>query len=127
MDMRSSARMASNKPWNSKETGRPARRPFLVVRRQAKPRSIGTTCREVAALCVSAWPVLRFLLTPLAVTAGAVSIWRLGADPGWTNGFFIAQGFLSHWQVWLAAAIGTQLLAFGLNRWVPAPARKQEA
>ena len=79
----------------------------------------------MAALCGSAWPVLRFLLTPLAAIAGALSIWRLGTDPGWTNGFFIAQGFLSHWQVWLAAAIGIQVLAFGLNRWVPAPARKQ--
>lgn len=120
-------RVASNETWKSKETGRPIGRPFLVVRRQAAPRRSGATCREMAALWESAWPVLRFLLTPLAAIAGALGIWRLGTDPGWTNGFFIAQGFLSHWQVWLAAAIGIQVLAFGLNRWVPAPARKQRA
>lgn len=123
--MTSSARIASTEPWKGKEAGRPIGRPFLVARRQADPRRIEAACQEVATLFGTAWPVLRFLLTPLAVAAGAVSIWRLGTDPGWTNGFFIAQGFLSHWQVWLAAAIGIQVLAFRLNRWIPAPARKQ--
>ena len=123
--MGNSARIASNESWKSKETGRRIGRPFLVPRRKPAPRRIEAACREVATLFGTAWPVGRFLLTPLAVTAGVVSIWRLGTDPGWTNGFFIAQGFLSHWQVWLAAAIGIQVLAFSLNRLVPEPARKQ--
>jgi len=122
--MRNSARIPSDETWKSKEAGRPISRPFLVIRPKAAPHRIELTYRKLATLVGTAWPVVRFLLTPVAVAAGAVGIWRLGTDPGWTNGFFIAQGFLSHWQVWLAAAIGIQLLAFGLNRWVPAPARR---
>jgi hypothetical protein len=55
------------------------------------------------------------LLTPVAATAGALAAWRFGAEAGWTNTFFIATGFLSHWQVWCAFAIGLQICACGLN------------
>ncbi len=56
------------------------------------------------------------LLTPVAVVAGGLGAWRFGADTGWTNTFFIADGLLSHWQVWCAFAIGLQASSYALKR-----------
>ena len=56
-------------------------------------------------------------LTLTAVIAGALGGWRLGADPGWTRDFFIADGVLSHYQTWFAVAIAAQTSALILNRW----------
>ncbi|MEO8126885.1 MAG: hypothetical protein ABJF23_14705 [Bryobacteraceae bacterium] len=56
-------------------------------------------------------PMFRYLLKPVALLAYVLSVWRLGADLGWTGQFFISHGLLSHWQVWLAFAIATQLTA----------------
>lgn len=58
------------------------------------------------------------VLTPVAVLAGVLGIWRLGADPGRTKNFFIANGLLSHYQLCFGVAIGAQTSAFILNRWV---------
>jgi len=73
--------------------------------------------------------VLVVLPAPVTVLAGALGCWRFGADPGWTNHFFIASGFLSHWQAWFAVAIGVQASSRGLNRWMavqnPRPKRFQ--
>ena len=62
--------------------------------------------------------MLAALLTPVAVLAWALGAWRFGADPGWTTQFFIANGLLSHWQVWFAVAIGMHVSARSLNRWL---------
>ena len=68
---------------------------------------------------ISRWlSMLAAMLTPLAVVVGALGVWRLGADPGWTSDFFIAHGLLSHWQVWFAAAIIVRVSSRGLNRWL---------
>ena len=61
-------------------------------------------------------PVLGFLMTPFALTGYVLAFWRLGADMNWLGEFFITKGLLSRWQVWLALAIATQLLANQLNR-----------
>ena|SRR5688500_16982194 len=61
-------------------------------------------------------PVLGFLMTPFALTGYVLAFWRLGADLNWLGEFFITKGLLSRWQVWLAIAIATQLLANQLNR-----------
>lgn len=58
------------------------------------------------------------VLTLLAVLAGALGVWRLGADPGWTGPFFLAAGLFSRYQLWFAVALGAQTSAFILNRWV---------
>jgi hypothetical protein len=58
------------------------------------------------------------LLAPVAVLAAALGAWRFGADPGWTNHFFIAKGLLSHWQAWFAVAIGVHTCSRSLNRWL---------
>jgi hypothetical protein len=60
--------------------------------------------------------LLGLLLTPVAVAAGALSGWRFGVDAGWTSAFFVADGMLSHWQVWFALAISAQSGAYMLSR-----------
>ncbi|HYZ84606.1 MAG TPA: hypothetical protein VE621_09395 [Bryobacteraceae bacterium] len=61
-------------------------------------------------------PIFRSLLTPVAVVAYALAFWRMGADLNLTGEFFIARGLLSHWQVWLALGIGTQITGATLER-----------
>ena len=41
-----------------------------------------------------------------------MGLWRLTADLNWTDTFPISTGFFSHWQVWIALAIG---LKFGAS------------
>ncbi len=66
----------------------------------------------------AALSILAALLTPAAVLAGALGAWRIGADPGWTTGFFITNGLLSHWQAWFALAVGVQVSARRLSKWL---------
>jgi hypothetical protein len=61
-------------------------------------------------------PVLGQLMTPVALVGYVLALWRLGADLNWLDEFFIHQGLFSRWQVWLAIAIATHLLANHLNR-----------
>jgi hypothetical protein len=67
--------------------------------------------------------LLGLLMTPIAVAAGGVAAWRFGADAGWTGSFFIAGGFLSHWQVWCAFAISAEACAYMLIRANPGRVR----
>jgi hypothetical protein len=62
-------------------------------------------------------PLLHYLLTPIASVGYVLAGWRLGADLNWTDEFFIPSGILSHWQVWLALAIATQVAAAHLARY----------
>jgi hypothetical protein len=57
------------------------------------------------------------LMTPAALMAGVLGVWRIGADLKWTSGFAIASGLFSHWQVWLGVAFVLQLCAHILNRY----------
>jgi hypothetical protein len=66
------------------------------------------------------------LLTPAAVMAFVLSMWRLGNDIGFTRSFAIHTGIFSHWQVWLAMSIVIQFLAVVLNRYGKPPAEVQE-
>lgn len=56
-------------------------------------------------------------LTPAAVVAMLLAVWRIAADLNWTNSFAIPSGLFSHWQVWLAGAVLLQLCARTLNRY----------
>src|SRR3954449_11202034 len=56
-------------------------------------------------------PLFRYLLKPVALLAYVLAGWRMGADMNWTGEFFISKGLFSHWQVWLALAIATQVTA----------------
>jgi hypothetical protein len=57
------------------------------------------------------------LLTPAAVLAAVFGLWRIASDMNWTGSFAIPQGFFSHWQVWLGAALALQVCAHLLNRY----------
>jgi len=61
------------------------------------------------------------LLTPTAVVASALALWRIAADLNWTNSFAIPSGLFSHWQVWLGAAGLLQLCSILLNRYGRGP------
>ena len=68
---------------------------------------------------ISRWlSMVAAVLTPLAVLAGTLGVWRLAADPGWTSRFFIASGLLSHCQVWFTVAIAVGASSRGLNKWL---------
>jgi len=56
-------------------------------------------------------------LTPGAVMAAALGIWRLAEDPHWASDFAIRNGILSHWQVWFAFAAILQTGSHFLNRY----------
>ena len=57
------------------------------------------------------------LLTPAAVLAAILAMWRLAADLKWTSSFAIPTGLFSHWQVWLGCAVFLQLCSRALNRY----------
>jgi hypothetical protein len=57
------------------------------------------------------------LLTPAAVGASILGLWRIAADLKWAGDFAIPSGFFSHWQVWLAAAALLQLCSRVLSRY----------
>ena len=58
------------------------------------------------------------LLTLGSVNCLILGLWRLGVDFGWTGDFPFPEGaFLSHWQVWLVAALLIEVGAFRLNRY----------
>jgi len=67
------------------------------------------------------------LMTPIALMAWALGIWRLAAGMKWTGEFAITQGFFSHWQVWCAVAIVVQFAAFLLSRLAGSPDKSQDA
>jgi hypothetical protein len=61
--------------------------------------------------------VLVALLTPAAVLAFAMGIWRVCTDLGWAGAFLIDEGFFSHWQVWIALSVGLKMLSSTLIAW----------
>ena len=61
--------------------------------------------------------VLVALLTPAAVLALVMGLWRVGTDLGWADAFLITGGFFSHWQVWIALSIGLKMLSSTLIAW----------
>ena len=68
--------------------------------------------RRTVATSAQAADVLVALVTPSALVASVMGLWRLTADLGWTESFPISAGFFSHWIVWIALAIG---LKFGAS------------
>jgi len=57
------------------------------------------------------------LLTPAALMASVLAVWRIAADLNFASSFAIPSGLFSHWQVWLGAAIALQLCSRMLNRY----------
>jgi len=61
--------------------------------------------------------ILVALLTPASLVAFVMGLWRVSADLDWAGAFPITQGFFSHWQVWIALAIGLKMLSSSLLAW----------
>jgi hypothetical protein len=61
--------------------------------------------------------ILVALLTPAAMVAFVMGLWRVSMDLDWAGAFPIASGFFSHWQVWIALAIGLKMLSSSLLAW----------
>ncbi len=57
------------------------------------------------------------LLTPIAALAFVLACWRIAADLNWTGSFAFPNGFFSHWQIWMGAAVLIQLCSRVLNRY----------
>ena len=87
----------------------------LEARTTVQIRLMTSRCELPFQACASMSAVM---LKPVAVLAGTLGAWRLAADFGWTNGFFIADGLLARYQVWLVIAISAQTSALILNRLV---------
>ena len=60
------------------------------------------------------------LLTMASISCAALGLWRVGADLDWTGGFVFSQGLLSHWQVWIGAAVAIQYISWRLSRYARA-------
>lgn len=65
---------------------------------------------------------LASLLTPAAVMACVLTLWRLAADLSFTGQFPITDGLFSHWQVWVTVAATLAFSAILLNRYGKADA-----
>jgi hypothetical protein len=70
--------------------------------------------------------ILVALLTPAAVLALVMAIWRLCADLGWAGAFLISDGFFSHWQVWLASSVALKMISSTLIAWGSRTAKLSE-
>ncbi|MBZ5725586.1 MAG: hypothetical protein LAP87_11365 [Acidobacteriia bacterium] len=77
-----------------------------TVKSQAKRRSK----RRVALAAAG-------LLTPGAVLAAVLGLWRIAADLDWAGSFAIPSGPFSHWQTWMGTAVGLQAGARVLTRY----------
>ena len=51
------------------------------------------------------------LLTPAALMACSLGLWRIAADLDWTGDFAIGSGLFSHWQVWIVSAVALQIFS----------------
>ncbi|HZU24664.1 MAG TPA: hypothetical protein VFA04_04030 [Bryobacteraceae bacterium] len=71
---------------------------------------------QATALSRSVASLIAFTLRPIAVAVLACGMWRLGIDLGWTQDFFVSQGLLSHWQVWIAMSLALYFAAGFLSR-----------
>jgi hypothetical protein len=74
----------------------------LVTRRPGKNSRIATLAAS--------------LLTLVSLICASLGMWRIGADLGWAGDFVFGAGFLSHWQVWIGAAIAIQYAGWRLTR-----------
>ena len=75
----------------------PKKNNVVPMRRDRVEREVVTTHEIAAGAASLLWPVVSMVF--------ALALWRLGQDLGLTASFFIQEGPLSHWQVWLALAV----------------------
>jgi len=78
---------------------------------------MGPALRRTLDLSRQLAAVAAALLTPAALMALALGIWRLASDLNMAGEFAISGGLFSHWQVWIAVAGLLQACASILNRY----------
>ncbi len=71
--------------------------------------------------------LLASLLTLIAVSFGVLGLWRLCEDLGFAGDFVFADGLLSHWQIWVAAAAATQYSSWRLTQYSRIQKEEDEA
>src|SRR5580704_7218819 len=86
---------------------------MLVRIRFGKGSKVGRKRRKNRRVAMA----LATFLTPAAVMAAVLGVWRLAEDPHWASDFAIRQGLFSHWQVWFAFAGMLQTGSYVLNRY----------
>jgi hypothetical protein len=59
--------------------------------------------------------VTAYLLSLTSISCASFGVWRIGDDLGWTGAFVFKDGAMSHWQVWIGAAIVEQYVAWQLT------------
>jgi hypothetical protein len=64
-------------------------------------------------------------LTLVSICLGSLGIWRFCQDIDLAGDFIFEDGFLSHWQVWIAATALTQYACWRLGRYAR-QAREEE-
>ena len=74
----------------------------------------GNTPGRIATLSAS-------LLTLIAISFASLGLWDVGADLDQAGHFVFRSGFLSHWQVWIGAAVATQYAGVQLARYAKTP------
>src|SRR5580658_8577581 len=77
-------------------------------------RLAGALATPTLALARQLPNILVALLTPAALVALAMGLWRVSADLDWAGAFPTTAGFFSHWQVWIGLSIALKLLSSGL-------------
>ncbi len=65
------------------------------------------------------------VLTPVAIVCASLGGWRLAADLDWAGAFVIPNGILSHWQVWMGAAMAVQYASWRLARYARTVRRRE--
>lgn len=77
-----------------------------AVRKRNNDEGVANLAQAVAAL-----------LTPAAVMALVLGLWRIAADLKLTSSFYIATGPFSDWRFWLATAVLLQVCSHYLSRY----------
>jgi hypothetical protein len=67
------------------------------------------------------------LLTLISICLLSLGIWRLCQDVNLAGDFIFADGFLSHWQVWIAAAALTQYSCWRLSQYARMASQRIDA
>ena len=65
------------------------------------------------------------VLPLVTISFASLGLWRVGTDLKWTESFVIQSGLLSHWQVWIGAAVGTQYTSRRLVRYASTLSRRE--
>ena len=88
---------------------------FVTIRIVLQPnwvREISAIADKTAATVSRVPSLIVASITPAALTALSLGLWRLTTDLEWTEWFPVSSGLLSHWQAWIALGIA---LKFGAS------------